>query len=126
LSVIAVLPDKTAEILVWSGILVVAVLVLFVVTLTVKRRLDTHAGPTGDRPPFTLDELRRMRATGDIDDEQYEKARASIVALTRGGETPGAPVEPAPPGPPADEPHEPEPADNHEQPDEEPRRDTDS
>lgn len=92
---IAMLPDKSAQILLWSGILVVTVLVLFVVTLTIKRRLDTPGGPTGDPPPFTLEELRRMRDAGQIDAEQYDKARARIVELTRGAPTPGDLTPPA-------------------------------
>ncbi len=76
--------DLPTDVFIWAGVLIAAVLVLFAVATAIKRKLEATPGPSGDQPPFTLDELRRMRAAGRIDETEYERARAAIVAMTRG------------------------------------------
>ena len=92
---LAAFSDRTSDVMLWSGILVVSVVVLFVVVMAIRRRLDANGG-SSNLPPFTLDELRRMRADGRIDDAEYDRAREMIVAYTRGGASPPAPAPPPP------------------------------
>lgn len=70
----------------WSFLLILLVLGMFVAVWWVRRRAVGHDAGEG-RPagqPFTLSELRAMRQGGQIDDEQYERLKATIVGTARG------------------------------------------
>ncbi|GJQ30404.1 MAG: hypothetical protein HBSAPP03_22880 [Phycisphaerae bacterium] len=75
------------KLLLWIGILIVAVVLLFVVLMLAKRKL---LGP--DKPSAAdrglLDDLRRMRDAGEITPEEYDAARKSMAAKIAGKPTP--------------------------------------
>ena len=60
------------------ALLVLAVVGLLVVSYLRKRTLDDGADVTG--VGFTLSDLRRLHASGEMSDEEYERARSAMVA----------------------------------------------
>lgn len=73
------------DIIIWSMVLIVLVVVGLAVALRVKRRMIDDDG-AGHAPAagFTLSDLRKMLADGHMTPEEFEKARALIVASARG------------------------------------------
>ena len=71
-----------SEILLWSGILAVAVLVLFGV-VALFRRIMLRDEPQAT-PVFSLEDLRKMHRQGQLSDEEFDRARAKMIARTRG------------------------------------------
>lgn len=71
----------TAALLVWIGVLIVAVLIGAVVLVQLRKKLIDHpTSVTGaGRPPFTLEQLRQLRRDGQITDDEYEKAREQLL-----------------------------------------------
>jgi hypothetical protein len=65
----------------WTLVLIVIVIIGFVGAIQVKKwaRNDDEAG--GEN--FTLSDLRRLHKAGKMTAEEYEKARAAIVALAQ-------------------------------------------
>lgn len=65
----------------WTVVLIVIVLAGFVAAIQVKKwaRQDEESG--GEN--FTLSDLRRLHKAGKMTAEEYEKARAAIVALAQ-------------------------------------------
>jgi len=89
---LATTSDSTISILIWSGILIVVVIVLFFVVNTIRKAmLADEPGDAG--PSFTLDDLRRMHAAGQISDEEFAKARSRIVRMVRGSADDAAPID---------------------------------
>ena len=82
-------------------VLIVIVMIGFVGAIQVKKwaRAEEEAG--GDN--FTLSDLRRLHKTGKMTTEEFEKARAAIVALAQKAQT-----KPQPPGKPAPDPLNPD------------------
>jgi len=74
------------QILIWGGLLLAAVIVLFGGVWYYRRRWLTRSEPTGGTA-WTLDDLRRMREAGHITEEEYRALRAALVAAFRGGQT---------------------------------------
>ena len=70
--------NDSKAILVWSLVLLAAVIVGFVLVLWVKRRLrQVDEAPTLG---FSLADLRELHRTGKISDEEYERARGKMAA----------------------------------------------
>jgi len=70
------------DLLPWLGLLVVIVLVGGGIAVWMRRRLMAResSGSVG----FTLGDLRDLRARGEISEEEFEKAKAQMIAgLTR-------------------------------------------
>jgi hypothetical protein len=67
------------EVVLWVGILIGAVLVLFLVIQFFRRRLLAPDRPE-ERDRALLDDLRAMRDSGQITQEEYDAARKSMVA----------------------------------------------
>jgi len=72
------------DMLPWLGLLCVIVLVLGVVAMWIRARLRSPRKESGDG--YTLVDLRRMHARGDLSDEEFEKAREAMIAGVRGRE----------------------------------------
>jgi hypothetical protein len=62
------------------------VVVGFLVIAWLRRGLTDHDRTSND-DEFTLDGLRRMRADGRITNDEFEAARAAIIARVRGSDT---------------------------------------
>ena len=77
--------DSVLQVLIWGGVLLLAVIVLFGVVWYYRRRWLTLGEPTRGTP-WTLDDLRRMREAGQITEEEYRALRATLVAAFRGGQ----------------------------------------
>lgn len=68
----------------WILILLVAVIILGVVLMRVRKGFFGESDP----PPadgLGLDQLRRMRDRGDLSDEEYHRAVDVIAARAKGG-----------------------------------------
>lgn len=74
---------KAWPILLWSGILIVVLVVLFLVIGAIRKAME--ADEPDDAAPFSLEDLRRMHRAGHLTDEQFAKARAQIIAMVQGG-----------------------------------------
>lgn len=96
-----------ADILLWSGLLIGAFVLLVAIAAWIKRRL--RAPTDADGAPFTLHELRTLHAKGSLSDEEFERAKAALlgsrIGKARGsaGDTPphappDTPPDPAPRG----------------------------
>jgi uncharacterized membrane protein len=66
----------------WS-IVVIGLLVGAFVAVAWMRRRMLNRSSAGMGAVFSLSELRQMRQSGQIDDEQYEKLRESIIGAAR-------------------------------------------
>lgn len=65
------------ELMIWLGILAVAACVGVVIIHLLRRWLGRPVEAPGEG--FTLQELRRMHAEGRLSDEEFQRARASIL-----------------------------------------------
>ena len=110
-------PDKSTAVMtaaMWVLLILVAVVVLVLIGLAVKRRLwDDDAGggdgvttgsPDRMAAGFTVGDLRRMRDAGEINDDEFERARERIVAaakrrMAQDARRQGDPDKPPPDGP---------------------------
>lgn len=67
-----------SAIIFWSLILMAAILLLFVLVIWIKRRVQQ---PDQGQPfGFTLDDLRRMHEQGQLSEEEFERARTRLRA----------------------------------------------
>ena len=70
------------ELLLYSGAFVVGIIILFALFMAVRSyyaRSDSAAAST----PFTLAELRKLHQTGQLTDEQFEKAKEAMIGKAR-------------------------------------------
>jgi hypothetical protein len=99
----------TGELVGWSGLLLViavpAAILCWLVARTLKRRLLEHqSSPL----PFTIQDLRDMRARGQITQQEFEVMRAAVIRQFAAREqaepsadaTPENSADPDAPGPP--------------------------
>jgi hypothetical protein len=90
----------TTDIVIWSLVLMGLLIVALAVVVRLKKKLtqaDEISSPSG----FTLSDLRQLYKSGKMSTEEFEKAKAQIVAIAR---TPasGNPTASLPkPGPPS-------------------------
>ncbi len=78
--------DLFGQLLPWLIMLLVVVVVGAAGIYLVRRMLQGGHSATGEG--FTLYELRRMRAAGQLSDEEFERAKALIIGRV-GGSTSG-------------------------------------
>lgn len=77
------LDELTIQILVWGGLLLGAVVILFGGVWYYRHRW-LRSDNRGAGEPWTLDDLARMKQASQISDEEYRMLRESIVAAFRG------------------------------------------
>lgn len=80
-----VLAQQTADafprILIAALALIVVVILGFVLVSWVRNRLTSNEGSTA--VGFTLSDLRKLHESGQMTDEEYERARAQIIAVAK-------------------------------------------
>jgi Short C-terminal domain len=78
----------------WLFAILVILIVGMYVAVYVKKRLKEPDEPTG--PGFTLSDLRQLHKSGQMSDEEFERAKAKIVvaAKTAALRDPPKPVDP--------------------------------
>lgn len=69
--------------LLWTAV-VVAAMVAMAVFVTWLRRQLFHSEDVTDNQPFMLDDLRQLRDSGQISEEEYERARDRLLGSIRG------------------------------------------
>ncbi len=74
--------DLFGQLLPWLIMLLVVVVVGAGGIYLVRRMLQS--GPSASEEGFTLYELRRMRAAGQLSDEEFEQAKALIIGRVGG------------------------------------------
>jgi hypothetical protein len=75
--------DPVAPILAWIGALVAAVVLATLALVWLRRRLDPRNEPEADHG-IDLATLRRLHAAGELTDEQFEAAKATVVRTLAG------------------------------------------
>jgi len=71
---------SVVSVLLWSGLLMVAVL-LGAFAINMIRRAILGDGSEGETEGLSLHGLRQMHARGDLSDEEYEAAKAALLGL---------------------------------------------
>jgi uncharacterized membrane protein len=95
--------DRTIDVLIWLVVVLAGSAVLLCVVWWIRRWIWSQDETSKDVPPFTLDELRRMHARGDLSDEQFAAMRSQLTALAGGAM--GREGDESPPDRPRDRPH---------------------
>lgn len=75
--------DVFARVLPWLAALVALVAVGALVVWAIRRWLDRGAEPPEG---FTLHDLRRLRASGQLTEEEFDRAKASVIGRLSAGE----------------------------------------
>ncbi len=73
----------SVQIMMWIGVILLAAVFLGVVGYILRRRLLSEDDDPAAAEPFTLSDLRRLHREGQLSDEEFERARAAIIARTR-------------------------------------------
>ncbi len=84
---------STANILIWVGVLMGAIVVGGVVALWLRRRYHDSGGLEGSLETLSLQQLRELRASGGISEEEFEALKAVAVKAHGGAAGAGASVE---------------------------------
>jgi hypothetical protein len=71
-------PDPRSTVFMWSGILIVLMLLAFAAYSWFKRWMNQDE-PTG-HIGFTLSDLRELHRQGKMSDEEYEQTKANMLA----------------------------------------------
>jgi uncharacterized membrane protein len=69
------------DLLPWLGLILLLVVIL-VGTIYIGRRLLSQ-DESGSEQPFTLQSLRELHASGQLSDEEFERARAAMIAQVK-------------------------------------------
>ena len=70
------------EILLWTGVVVILLVLLWLVMTVAKKKLDRMQEERREIP-FTLHDLRQLHAEGKLTDDEYKKAKAQVIAMSR-------------------------------------------
>jgi uncharacterized membrane protein len=84
---------------VWSGVLVVLVLIAFVGYSLLRRWMRQDDDAAGSRVGFTLADIRDLHRRGEMSDEEFEATRAQLVGAAKRAADRMPPVLPRPPTP---------------------------
>ncbi len=75
--------ERTGEILLWAAVLILLLLMGVGAALLIKRKVDAWGEEPSGGPAFTLDALRRMHASGQLSDDEFARAKARIIGVSR-------------------------------------------
>lgn len=70
-------PDAVWSVVLWAVVLIAAVLVMGVVLMKLRRKLREEDEEIGDG--LLLDDLRRLRDSGQLSSEEYQRAVAAMA-----------------------------------------------
>ena len=70
-----------SEIAIWSGVLMAAVIVGMLLVLWVKRKFASADDQVAE--DFTLHGLRKMRDSGQMTEEEFERAKDAMIARVK-------------------------------------------
>ncbi len=73
-----------ASVFFWIAVLFVLVIGLFGVVVWLRKRMSPNEDFHGEG--FTLGDLRRLHQSGKLSDEEFEKAKAGLIAATKAAE----------------------------------------
>lgn len=79
---LAQMSEALGRVIFWSLVLMGVLIALFVVTIKIRRWSNQTTQDTAGQG-FTLSSLREMHRQGQISDEEFERAKARIVAGAR-------------------------------------------
>jgi hypothetical protein len=75
--------NEVGPIIVWSLLLIVFLVLMFVAIVYFKKWLSKDDLDSAGDVGFTLGDLRRLHKQGKMSDEEYEKARVQMIAVTK-------------------------------------------
>lgn len=79
----AVTADNAWKIIVACGLLMAAVIVLFLAVWYYRKRV-LQSDESSSAALWTFEDLRRMRDRGDLTDEEYQSLRAAMIGAYQG------------------------------------------
>ena len=74
--------NGAGDVVIWSLVLIVALVVMFIGIAWLRRWMAGPAEPAGGTG-FTLSDLREMHRKGQLSDEEFERAKLQMVATAR-------------------------------------------
>jgi hypothetical protein len=74
-------------VLVACGVFMLAAVVFIAVLMWYRRRNEDDEPSSAE--PWTLDDLRQLRASGSLTEEEYQRVRAAMIATYRGRDAGG-------------------------------------
>ena len=103
------------QIAIYCAIAIVLIIAGAIIAFWIRRRaMGEDSSPTSSATPFTLQDLRDMRASGDLDEDQYHTLRDQLIGSVKPASNPIAdarkqraaePPEQSPQPPPTDPTH---------------------
>lgn len=76
---------QVREIVPWAGLLVVLTVVGFIIIMMIRR--TTQSDLDGSSSAFTLQDLRRLHKSGEMTDDEFERAKEAVIGHLRKPET---------------------------------------
>ena len=76
--------DRLDNLWLWMGVLIVLLIVMGLGIAILRKTMADTTGQAQSGEPFSLHDLRQMHKDGQISDEQFERAKARILALHTG------------------------------------------
>lgn len=70
-----------SSVFIWVVVLIVLVIGLFGIVMWLRRRLSPNEDFHGEG--FTLGDLRRLHQSGKLSDEEFDRAKAGLIAFTQ-------------------------------------------
>ena len=64
----------------WGSIIIAVILIGGVIVFQLRKKLLDEDDATGSDDPFGLQELRDLRKSGQISEQEYQKLRSALIA----------------------------------------------
>ena len=79
------LANGAGGVFLWFGAAIVAVLLMGVVLLALRRKFRPGSQGQEDRSTFSIDEIERMRSAGQISEDEFKALRRAILSPGEAG-----------------------------------------
>lgn len=79
-------PQAVAELILWIGVIILVLVALGIIAIYFRNRVH-RADPSESQTGSLLESLRAMHRRGELSQEEYESARASLMAGMTGSQT---------------------------------------